>query len=172
MRVYLPATLPMLARWLQDGSVGPAPLLGCAVTPALREWFAEGDEEELEYAASTRAARLSLQLLAADADAPPRRVVVAVDVPEKGWRAAADEDADPSVRPALVTVSDEVGLPAVACALVDDTDAQPAVSAAARAWTHARTGDVDAAFAVDAADDHELGWFAAGELPGLVEDGA
>ena len=31
-----------------------------AVTPALREWYAEGDAEELEYAALQEAARASL----------------------------------------------------------------------------------------------------------------
>jgi len=33
-------------------------LVAHAVTPALREWYAEGDEEELEYVAFTRAAPL------------------------------------------------------------------------------------------------------------------
>ena len=49
MRVYLPSTLPALADVLRDGQVGPAPVHGFAVTPALREAYASGDEEELEY---------------------------------------------------------------------------------------------------------------------------
>ena len=52
------------------------------VTPALREWYAQADLEELEYAALTHAARASLWLLLADPDAPRRRVVLAADVPD------------------------------------------------------------------------------------------
>src|SRR6266568_3681856 len=51
-----------------------------AVTPALRESYASGDLQELEYVAITHAARASLRLLAADPDAPRRRVVLAGDV--------------------------------------------------------------------------------------------
>ena len=54
---------------------------GFAVTPALREAYASGDAEELEYAAMTEAARASLRLLAADPAAPPRRVVLAAEMP-------------------------------------------------------------------------------------------
>ena len=55
MRVFLPSTLPALTRALQAGHVEPGP--GFAVTPALREAYASGDTEELEYAALTEAAR-------------------------------------------------------------------------------------------------------------------
>ena len=71
MRVFLPSTLPALAQALQAGQVGPGPMPGFAVTPSLREAYASGDEEELEYTALTEAARASLRLLAAD---PPRRL--------------------------------------------------------------------------------------------------
>ena len=64
MRVYLPATLPALAELHKTGLIAPAPLTAYAVTPALREWYIEGDSEELEYAALTDAARASLRLLA------------------------------------------------------------------------------------------------------------
>jgi hypothetical protein len=50
------------------------------VTPGLREWYAEGDDEELEYVAFTRAAQGALRLLRQDTAAPRRRVVVSVDV--------------------------------------------------------------------------------------------
>src|SRR6266700_231469 len=76
MRVFLPSTLPALAQALQAGQVGSGPgpgsgqgsgpLSGYAVTPALREAYASGDEEELEYTALTEAARASLRMLAAD----------------------------------------------------------------------------------------------------------
>ena len=83
MRVYLASTLPALAAALQAGQIGPAPLAGFAVTPALREWYASGDLDELEYAAMAVAARASLRLLAADSAAPPRRVTLAADVPDE-----------------------------------------------------------------------------------------
>jgi len=83
MRVYLPSTLPTLAAALAAGEIGPAPLTGYAVTPALREWYVGGDLEELEYAAMLAAARASLRLLALDPDAPLRRVVLAVELPEE-----------------------------------------------------------------------------------------
>ena len=37
MRVYLPLTLPALTTALKTGEVGPAPIMGFAVTPTLRE---------------------------------------------------------------------------------------------------------------------------------------
>ncbi|TDC67572.1 hypothetical protein E1200_14620, partial [Actinomadura sp. GC306] len=77
MRVYLPSTLPLLAGVHAAKEIAPAPLTAHAVTPALREWYAGGDLEELEYAAMSAAARASLRLLSADPSAPPRRVVLA-----------------------------------------------------------------------------------------------
>ena len=44
MRVYLPSTLPALAGALKQGEVGRPPLRAFAVTPALREAYASGDE--------------------------------------------------------------------------------------------------------------------------------
>src|SRR3954470_9419933 len=89
MRVYLPSTLDGLGTLLAAREVGPAPLTAFAVTPALREWYAEGDQEELEYAASDPGAPASLVLLADEPGPRPRRVVVAADVPD----AAATPDA-------------------------------------------------------------------------------
>ena len=92
MRVFLPSTLPALARALQTGQLNEAgqfsgagqlndgSVPGFAVTPALREAYASGNEDELEYAALTEAARASLRLLAADPAAPPRRVVLAAEL--------------------------------------------------------------------------------------------
>lgn len=83
MRVYVPLTLPGLAEAHEAGELGPAPLRAYAVTPGLREWYVSDDLEELEYAALGRAAAASLRMLAADAGAPRKRVVVAVDVEDK-----------------------------------------------------------------------------------------
>src|SRR3954463_3139712 len=81
VRVYVPATVPMLAALRSSGQLGEGPTVAHAVTPALREWYAEGDEEELEYVAFTRAAQDALHLLRRDPQAPRRRVVVSADVP-------------------------------------------------------------------------------------------
>jgi len=109
VRVYLPTTLPDLADILAKGEVGPSPLQAFAVTPALREAYASGDDEELEYVAMLAAATQSLRLLHADPGAPRRRVVLAADVPDASvsWQAYDDE-------PATVQVSGEVPLKAIA----------------------------------------------------------
>jgi hypothetical protein len=165
MRVYLPATLPILREVLAVGAVSPPPMTGYAVTPALREWYAEGDLEELEYAALMEAARESLRLLAADAQAPPRRVVLAADVPDDAVRPVADAGR------AAVRVSVAVPLDRVAAAHVDGADDAQAASdirAAAEAVLAADAGDDDAAFTVDGAEAYELLWFATQELPDLL----
>jgi len=165
MRVFLPSTLPALAGVLRAGQVGsdPGPQPGYAVTPALREAYASGDEEELEYAALTEAARASLRMLASDGTAPPRRVVLAADLP-------ADEiKLDPrDHEPARVLVSTAVPLARLASAHVDDAEAGPDVRAAADALEAADGGDEDARFTVDGAEGHELGWYATQELPYLA----
>src|SRR5260370_31542820 len=83
MRVYLPATLSGLAGLLHKAEIGPAPLRAFAVTPALREWYASGDLEELEYVAMMHAARASLRLLLADPEAPRRRGVLPPALPDQ-----------------------------------------------------------------------------------------
>jgi hypothetical protein len=42
VRVYLPATLPLLRSWLDAGRATGA--TAYAVTPALREWYREANE--------------------------------------------------------------------------------------------------------------------------------
>lgn len=162
MRVYLPATLATLRRHLAAGEVGPPPVTAFAVTPALREWYVEGDLEELEYAALSEAARACLHLLALDPGAPPRRVVLAADV----------EDAAATVRSdlgrAVVRLDATVPLRRVVSAHVDAADAEPDVRAAADAVHAADLGDDDAQFLLDGVEDHELLWYAAGEIPRLV----
>jgi hypothetical protein len=159
MRVYLPSTMPGLADFLAKGEAGPTPLRAFAVTPALREAYASGDDEELEYVAMLAAARQSLRLLDADPAAPRRRVVLAVDVPDAhvGWQAYDDEAA-------TVVVGAPVPVAAIASGHVDELDAVPDVAAAAAAITAADTGDDDASFAVDSAEAHELAWYATQEL--------
>src|SRR3954451_4790373 len=78
MRVFVPATMPLLSVLRAEGL--PAPVAAHAVTGALREWYVEGDGEELEYAASTEAAAASLRLLAGGCLGAPRRVVLAAEL--------------------------------------------------------------------------------------------
>ena len=164
MRVYLASTLPALAAALQAGQIGPAPLAGFAVTPALREWYASGDLEELEYVAMMHAARASLRLLAADPDAPRRRVVLAADMPEQqvGTTAAGFDE------PTLVEVLVPVPLDRVVSGHIDDEVAMPDVARAVAALPAADSGDDDARFVVDGAEGYELLWYASQELPHLA----
>src|SRR5262245_5100093 len=159
MRVYLPSTLPALADALKQGEVVPPPLRAFAVTPALREAYASGDEEELEYVAMLTAARQSLRMLAGDASAARRRVVLAADVPdgEVSWSAYHDE-------PATVVVAAAVPVTRVASGHVDAPEAADDVAAAAAAVSAADAGDEDAEFTVDGAEGHELAWYATQEL--------
>ena len=69
MRVYVPATWPMLRTLVKTGVLDPIGGTAFALTPALREAYISGDDEELEFAAMTQAARASLRLLAADPEA-------------------------------------------------------------------------------------------------------
>lgn len=159
MRVYLAATLPLLARWHSDGQAPPGS--GQAVTPALREWYREGDTEEMEYVAQLAAGRAALDLLAADVDAPRRRVVLAVDAPD------LDVVPAPDAGRSAVVVGVAVPVSAWASALVDDEDAEAVISAAVTALGAAAAGDDDAAFLLDEAAATELGWYAVQELDHL-----
>jgi hypothetical protein len=167
MRVYLPATLPVLDGVLSAGEIGPAPVPAYTVTPALREWYALADLEELEYAAMMHAARASLRLLRADPDVPRRRVVLAADVPDEqagrvgGFDGGFDE-------PTLVLLAAPVPLAWVVSGHVDDLAAVPDVTAAVQALAAADGGDDDAQFLVDGAEGHDLMWYATQELGDLT----
>ncbi|ANH91814.1 MULTISPECIES: DUF6912 family protein [unclassified Streptomyces] len=167
MRVYVPLTLPGLAAAHAAGELGPEPLVAYAVTPALREWYVSDDLEELEYAALNRAALASLRLLAMDPEAPRRRVVVAVDVPDRAASADPDRGLDPAAL-GEVRVAGTVPLAKAAAVHVDADDAVADVTAAAGALGAADTGDDDAQFVVDGAEDHELLWYATQEIPNLI----
>ena len=163
VRVYLPATLPAVAGLLRDGEIRPAPARGYAVTPALREWYASGDVEELEYVAMTQAARESLRLLAADPAAPRRRVVLAAEVTDDQVTASGN-----FADPALVVIVGRVLLREIVSGHVDDPSASPEIAAAVVALAAADAGDEDARFAVDGAEGYELAWYATQELADLA----
>lgn len=159
VRVYLPLTMPALTLALEAGSIESP--IAYAVTPGLREWHTEGDIEELEYAATAAAARASLRRLGGEA--PPRRVVLAAEVPAAQARPA------PDVERAAVRLAEPVHMTMVVAALVDDPGAADDVRRGVQALPAADGGDDDAAFALDTVEDHELAWYAAQELPALVE---
>jgi hypothetical protein len=163
MRVYLPCTLAELASALVAGQVGPAPVVGYAVTPALREWYLSGDLEELEYVAMMEAARASLRLLHADTDAPRRRVVLAAELPEEDVSIKNGFD-----KPGRIEVVLPVQLTDVVSGHVDDAEAIEDIDAAAAALPASDAGDADAKFVVDGAEGHELLWYATQELLYLI----
>jgi hypothetical protein len=154
MRIYLPLSQAMLRALFVDGRL-PGPLDGCAVTPALREWFPEGDDEELEYAAQYRAADLSIPMIVGET--PARRVVLAVDAD-----AAAAVDVDDMVG---VRIADGITLDEVAAVLADAPEAEAALLAAIEALS---VGDEDVPAEVEALDEHGLAWFDPDELPAIV----
>ncbi|GIG86085.1 DUF6912 family protein [Plantactinospora endophytica] len=160
VRVYVPATVPMLAELRQEGWIMTAQ--AHAVTPELREWYAEGDEEELEYVAFTRAAQEALRLLRADPQAPRRRAVVAVDLPP-----GAVHRGDPELGSSTVRLNGRIAMAAVAAIHLDGTDATDDVAAAVEVVEKALAGDPDAQFTVDGAEDHELEWYDPSELDAL-----
>jgi hypothetical protein len=176
VRVYLPVT-PAGLESLAAGEplAGPA----FAVTDRLRAAFGGHDvdgapdaraaddlADELAEAAVLFAADAALELLAADPGAPPRRGVVAADVPAAAVPAGPGVD---PVHPAAVVPARPVRRADVASVLLDDDAAGPAVAAAVAAL---RAGD-DAAVetALDALDGHPLSWYDASELDGLVAFG-
>jgi hypothetical protein len=163
VRVYLPATISLVAALREGGELtrpaGPAH----AVTPALREWYMEGDEEELEYVAFSRAAQDALRLLRADPGAPRRRVVISVDVPEAEITVGSQDLGTSEVR-----LGGPVPRGAIASFHIDDREAEADVAAAAEAVEEAVAGDPDAQFTVDSAEDHELLWYAPEEIDDLL----
>jgi hypothetical protein len=163
MRVYIPSTLRLLDVACHAGELGPAPLTAYAVTPALREWYAEGDDEELEYAAMAQAARASVGLLATDPGTARRRVVVAAEV-------SAVPPADGSVELGDARLELRVVIPwtMVAAVHLDAAGAAPVVAKAADLWEAAQNGDDDALFALDSCEGEDLLWYATQEIPDLL----
>ena len=163
MRVYIPATLPMLTELVADGYLQPRGGTAFAVTPALREAYAEGDDEELAEVAIAEAAMASLRLLSADPDGglPLRRAVVVADAESVTPRPDLDD--------AVVRVSGRVSMDQVAAVYVDNADAEPAVLAAIAVIDAADLGDEDAELTVGDAQDHDLAWYATQEVPFLLD---
>ncbi len=166
MRVYVPATLAMLQKLVADRAVSPVNGTAFAVTPALRESYSEGDDDELAEVALREAALASVRLLAGAADEEPgdlpaRRAVLVAEVDS----ATPRPDLDDSV----VRLSGPVVYDQVLAAYVDNQAAEAAVLAAIEAVDAADLGDEDAELTVGDAQDHDLAWYATQELPFLLD---
>ncbi|MGW6376894.1 DUF6912 family protein [Rhodococcus sp. NPDC055112] len=166
MRVYIPATIAMLQRLVADQEFDPVSRTAFAVTPALREAYASGDDDELAEVAMTEAARASLRLLAAEDDdegaaSIQRRAVIAADVDEVKLRPDLDD--------AVVRLAAPVTLAEVASVHVDLAEAEQAIAKAVEAIDAADLGDADAEFVLGDAEDHELAWYATQELAFLLD---
>ncbi|CDO87381.1 hypothetical protein AWC29_18450 [Mycobacterium triplex] len=163
IQVYIPATLAMLQQLVADGSLRPVNGTAFAVTPTLREAYAEGDDDELADVALREAALASLRLLAADEDqtARPRRAVLAAEVDDVTCRPDLDD--------AVVRLAEPVSLDQVIAAYVDNAGAEEAVAKAIEAIDAADLGDEDADLIVGDAQDHDLAWYANQELPFLLD---
>lgn len=181
VRVYVPSTLAGLQVLQRDGELFPLGGTVFGVTPALREAYTSGDDEELAEAAMRQAARASLRLLAVDdpddagsddaevdgvgndgvAPDPVRRVVITADVPAAKERPDLDD--------AVLKVTGPIRLKNVLAVHVDVSDAEAAVTRAAQVVDAADLGDEDAELAVGDAEDHDLAWYATQELPFLLE---
>lgn len=195
LRVYIPATVPMLRELVTDREIRAINDTAFAVTPALREAYASGDDEELAEVAMIEAGRAALRLLAqereaalladesasdphdtgtaspgedtapdgaGDYSAPVyRRAVIAADVTGAALRADLDD--------AVVRLSAPVTYTQIASVHVDLAEAEPAIAKAVDVIDAADMGDEDAEFVLGDAEDHQLAWYAAQELPFLLE---
>ena len=172
MRVYIPATVRMLQGLVAEQEFFPVNGTAFAITPALREAYSSGDDDELAEVAMAEAARASLRLLAAeatdegdvhDADGATvrRRAVIAADVDDAKLRPDLDD--------AVVRISGPVGIDAIASAHVDLAEAEATMERAIAVIDEADLGDADAEFVLGDAEDHELAWYATQELPFLLD---
>ncbi|WP_433613600.1 DUF6912 family protein [Prescottella agglutinans] len=159
----------MLRQLVDERELSPVSRTAFAVTPALREAYHSGDDDELSEVAMAEAARASLRLIAAatpedggDSAAPHyRRAVIAADVDEAKPRPDLDD--------AVVRLGDVVRLAQVASVHVDLAEAEADIEKAVQVVDAADLGDEDAEFVLGDAEDHELAWYATQELPFLLE---
>ena len=163
MRVYIPATLAMLQQLVADRMLHARSGTAFAVTPTLREAYAQGDDDELADVALREAALASLRLLAGEGTSsmPPRRAVLEAEV--------GDVTARPDLDDAVVRLSGPIAFDDVIAAYVDNAEAESAVLPAIEAVDEADLGDEDAEFVVGDAQDHDLAWYGPQELPFLLE---
>lgn len=165
-RVYVPATFAMLEELAREGVLSARNGWGFAVTPALVEFFTEGDEEEIAYSAYQDAAMSSLRLLAIGDEErfPHRRVVISIDVPVAAVEPQPDlGEAVVKLNPAQFKVED------LAAIHVDIEESEDATKRAVELIDAADLGDEDAELAVGDALDNFMAFYDPTELPFLVD---
>ncbi len=113
--MFVPTTMRGLARYLEEGGIGPSPVHAHAVTGWLRAAWPEADEEEWAYAALMAAADDSVAVLTGEDR--PRRVVLVAEV------AGVTEDRESTG----VTVDSAIAIRLVQAVHADTDDIDPAV---------------------------------------------
>lgn len=171
MRIYIPAMLTDLHRFVDDETVLVRGGTAFALTPTLREQYVSDDDEQLEHIAFLDAARASLRILTGAAGDPlptgaasRKRVVISADVDDKSVTCRPDLDC------AVVRLAEET-IPAscVAAVHVDLDVAGDAVTVALNVIDAADLGDEDAELTVGDAEDVELAWYAPEEVAFLLD---
>jgi hypothetical protein len=104
-----------LARYAEEGGIGPTPVHAHAVTEWLRGAWPEADQEEWEYAALMAAADASVGLLAEED--LPRRVVVVAEV----------DDLTEDPESTALTVDSAIPMRVVQAVHVDTVDIDPSL---------------------------------------------
>ena len=166
MRVYLPATFKIAQELAENSQFTVRSGYGFALTPALKEFYTEGGDEEIAEFAFDDASRASLRLLAIGDEEtfPYRRVVISADVPDT--QITFDPDNGESVvvlNPAVITLDQ------VAAIHVDVSAAEAATKAAIAVIDEADLGDEGAELTVGDALDNFLAWYDPSELDALVQ---
>ncbi len=166
MRVYLPATFGMLRELAETSQLHARSGYGFALTPALKEFYLEGDDEEIAEFAFDDAARASLRLLAIGDETtfPHRRVVISVDVPDTNITLEPQNgESVVKLDPALITFDQ------VAAIHIDVETSEAATKAAIEVIDEADLGDEGAELTVGDALDNFLAWYDPSELDVLVQ---
>ncbi|GAA1473566.1 hypothetical protein P4N68_08225 [Corynebacterium felinum] len=166
MRVYIPATFAMLQQLESSGVFSARSGYGFAVTPALREFYREGEEEDFAEFAFDDAARASIRLLAiGDVEQfPHRRVVVSIDVED------AQVSLEPDLGETVVSIKPaQIAFEQVAAIHIDVESSEAATAAAIEVIDAADLGEEGAELTVGDALDNYLAWYDPSELGILVQ---
>ena len=166
MRVFVPATFDMLGTLAKEGQMPVRSGIGFALTPALREFYTAGDDEEMSYAAFLEVARASLRLLTIGDEErfPHRRVVLSLDVEDADVTNAPEKgESVVTLSPAVIEVSQ------LAAIHVDDEGNEPVTAAAIEVVDAADLGDEDAEITLGDCEDNLMSWYDSRELGVLVD---
>ena len=161
MRVFVPATFDMLGTLAKEGQMPVRSGIGFALTPALREFYTAGDDEEMSYAAFLEAARASLRLLTIGDEErfPHRRVVLSLDVEDADVTNAPEKgESVVTLSPAVIEVSQ------LAAIHVDDEGNEPVTAAAIEVVDAADLGDEDAEITLGDCEDNLMSWYDSREI--------